>query len=362
MKETIQTAAESFLPALWTMSRAMYDHPELGLEEVNSSRMLREWLAEQGFKVEENFHGLPTAFRAVYGSGRPVLGFLCEYDALPEVGHGCGHDLIGVVSAGAAAALRQTVDAVGGTLIVYGTPDEEVTCTKVQLTDEGAFDELDVALMLHPYQKTCGRMGSIGIYPVQYEFFGKKCHANEAGYAANPQYAQQLIKIIEDYQLFLLDEGQDVRIAENAAPVEEPVAEPIPSASPADMVDVDNYSVSIQGRNGGHTVYRNNGSLFIVVRDGDKLESVASEFRVSPKKLIKYNDLDIHSNVKTGDMIYIRPKAKRSSNGKMIHVARDGETLHSISQMYGIRLKSLCNINRRSRDSQVTEGQQIRLM
>ena len=181
MKETIQTAAESFLPALWAISRAMYDHPELGLEEVNSSRMLREWLAEQGFKVEENFHGLPTAFRAVYGSGRPVLGFLCEYDALPEVGHGCGHDLIGVVSAGAAAVLRQTVDAVGGTLIVYGTPDEEVTCTKVQLTDEGAFDELDVALMLHPYQKTCGRMGSIGIYPVQYEFFGKKCHANEAG-------------------------------------------------------------------------------------------------------------------------------------------------------------------------------------
>ena len=104
----------------------------------------------------------------------------------------------------------------------------------------------------------------------------------KAGYATNPQYAQQLIKIIEDYQLFLLDEGQDVRIAENAAPVEEPVAEPIPSASPADMVDVDNYSVSIQGRNGGHTVYRNNGSLFIVVRDGDKLESVASEFRVSP--------------------------------------------------------------------------------
>lgn len=73
------------------------------------------------------------------------------------------------------------MDAVGGTLIVYGTPDEEITCTKVQLTDEGAFDELDVALMLHPYQKTCGRMGSIGIYPVQYEFFGKKCHANEAG-------------------------------------------------------------------------------------------------------------------------------------------------------------------------------------
>lgn len=181
MKETIQTAAESFLPALWAMSRAMYDHPELGLEEVNSSRMLREWLAEQGFKVEENFHGLPTAFRAVYGSGKPVIGFLCEYDALPEVGHGCGHDLIGVISAGAAAALRQVVDAHGGTLVVYGTPDEEVTCTKEQLTEEGAFDELDVALMLHPYRSTCCRIRSLGCYPIQYEFYGKKCHATEAG-------------------------------------------------------------------------------------------------------------------------------------------------------------------------------------
>ena len=181
MKEAIQKTVEGFLPELWAMSREMYENPEPGLEEINSSRLLREWLTRQGFAVEENFHGLPTAFRAVYGSGKPVIGFLCEYDALPEVGHGCGHDLIGVISAGAAAALKETVDTHGGTLVVYGTPDEEITCTKVQLTDEGAFDELDVALMLHPYQKTCGRMGSIGIYPVQYEFFGKKCHANEAG-------------------------------------------------------------------------------------------------------------------------------------------------------------------------------------
>lgn len=181
MKEQIRAAAEGFLPELWAISKEMYENPEPGLEEVNSSRLLREWLAGMGFAVEENFHGLPTAFRAVYGSGKPVIGFLCEYDALPEVGHGCGHDLIGVISAGAAAALRQVVDAHGGTLVVYGTPDEEITCTKVQLTDEGAFDELDAALMLHPYQKTCGRMGSIVIYPVQYEFFGKKCHANEAG-------------------------------------------------------------------------------------------------------------------------------------------------------------------------------------
>ena len=99
MKEAIQKTVEGFLPELWAMSREMYENPEPGLEEINSSRLLREWLTRQGFTVEENFHGLPTAFRAVYGSGKPVLGFLCEYDALPEIGHGCGHDLIGVISA-----------------------------------------------------------------------------------------------------------------------------------------------------------------------------------------------------------------------------------------------------------------------
>ncbi len=109
-----------------------------------------------------------------------MIGFLCEYDALPEIGHGCGHDLIGVISAGAAAALKTVLNG-QGTIVVYGTPDEEVSCTKVQFLDEGVFDELDVALMLHPYKHTCTQISSMGIYPIQFEFFGKKCHANEAG-------------------------------------------------------------------------------------------------------------------------------------------------------------------------------------
>lgn len=181
MKDAIRHTVEAYLPELWNISKEMFDHPELGLQETNSSRLLCDWLSEKGFTVERGIYGMPTAFRAVYGSGRPAIGFLCEYDALPEIGHGCGHDLIGVISAGAAAALRQAVDAHGGTLVVYGTPDEEVTCTKEQLTEEGAFDELDVALMLHPYRSTCCRIRSQGCYPVQYEFYGKKCHATEAG-------------------------------------------------------------------------------------------------------------------------------------------------------------------------------------
>ena len=115
-------------------------------------------------------------------------------------------------------------------------------------------------------------------------------------------------------------------------------------------------------RQGGHTVYQNNGSQFVVLREGETLSSVAGEFGLSEKKLAKYNDFDAGTQPRPGDMVYIRAKNKRSQNGKLIHIAKDGETLHGISQMYGIRLKKLCSINRRSRDSQVSAGQQIRLM
>ncbi|MDL2328117.1 amidohydrolase, partial [Ruminococcaceae bacterium OttesenSCG-928-A11] len=181
MKERIKVFTDRVLPELWQMSRAMYDNPELGLEEKEASKLLRDWLAGQGFSVSENFHKMPTAFKAVYGSGRPVLGFLCEYDALPEIGHACGHNLIGVVSAGAAAALKEAVDEKGGTLVVFGTPDEENTCTKVQMTNEGAFDDIDVMFTLHPGDSNYSRVGGTGNYPIQFEFFGRQCHASQAG-------------------------------------------------------------------------------------------------------------------------------------------------------------------------------------
>mgnify|MGYP000016967046 CR=1 FL=1 len=128
------------------------------------------------------------------------------------------------------------------------------------------------------------------------------------------------------------------------------------------LVNNAGINVSVQGRKGGHTVYQNNGSQFVVLREGETLSSVAGEFGLSEKKLAKYNDFDAGTQPRPGDMVYIRAKNKRSQNGKLIHIAKDGETLHGISQMYGIRLKNLCSINRRSRDSQVSAGQQIRLM
>lgn len=179
-KEKIRREAERFLPQLWDISRDMYAHPEPGLQEIRASRLLADWLESRGFEVQRGFGGVPTAFRAVRGTGRPVLGFLCEYDALPGVGHGCGHNLIGVIGAGAGAALASVLDG-PGTVEVYGTPDEEGTCTKVRFARDGVFDHLDAALMLHPYKHTCARIGSTGVYPLQLEFYGQKCHANEAG-------------------------------------------------------------------------------------------------------------------------------------------------------------------------------------
>ena len=180
------------------------------------------------------------------------------------------------------------------------------------------------------------------------------------GYATNPNYAAQLIKIIEDNGLDRLDRGETIAEATKPAEDQTPKVE-IPKPAAGDVIDIDNYAVSVQGANGGHTIYRNNGSLFLLVRDGDTPEALAAETGVSVKKLTKYNDLNAGSVVKPGDMLYIRPKAKRSVNGTLIHAVRAGETLHSISQRYGVRLQSLCNLNRRSKAMEVTEGEQIRL-
>lgn len=186
----------------------------------------------------------------------------------------------------------------------------------------------------------------------------------QAGYATNPAYAELLIKIIEDNQLYHLDRGEEIAPPIMGTPVtEEPqqlVAET--EQKPKEVVDVDNYSVAVTGQGGQHTVYHNNGSEFTTARPGDTYATIASEFGLTVKKLLKYNDETTVPALRPGEMVYLRPKGKRSENGKLIHVAKEGETLHSISQTYGIRLKNLCNMNRRTPDSEVKAGQQIRLM
>lgn len=190
----------------------------------------------------------------------------------------------------------------------------------------------------------------------------------KAGYATNPLYAAQLVKIIEDNKLYLLDQGRDlpdkgifdIQVTEQQPAQEQPMT--VTVTKPADVVDVDNYTVSIEAAGGRHAVYNNNGSKFVVAADGDTFGTIANEFGISTNKLMKFNDLPVGASLKKGDMVYIKPKNKRSENGKLIHIAKEGETMHYISQLYGIKLNNLYNINRRPKDSEIKDGQQIRLM
>ncbi|MCU9814929.1 M20 family metallopeptidase [Paraclostridium sp. AKS73] len=137
------------------------------------------FLQEHDFEIETEFLGIKTAFRATYDSKKegPTIGYLCEYDALPEIGHGCGHNMIGAMSAGAGVILSKVLDDIGGKIIVYGTPAEETNGAKVVFAEQGVFDELDVAMMVHPSDKTIESGTSMALYPLQFTYTGKTAHA-----------------------------------------------------------------------------------------------------------------------------------------------------------------------------------------
>lgn len=179
MKELLFNEGQNLKEVLYEISEYIYHNPELGNQEFKSSEKLISFLEEHNFIVEREFLGLKTAFRAVYDSNKPGLtvGYLCEYDALPEIGHGCGHNMIGTMSAGAGVILSKILDQVGGRVIVYGTPAEETDGAKVIFAEQGVFEELDAAMMLHPSDKTCASGTSTAIYPLQFRYKGKTAHA-----------------------------------------------------------------------------------------------------------------------------------------------------------------------------------------
>lgn len=149
------------------------------MKKKNSSRLLIDNLLKHGYEVVENIHDIPYSFKAVYKSEKdgPVIGLMAEYDALPEIGHGCGHDMICSMSLLAAYSLQDIIDEIGGSIIVFGTPGEEGLCYKVKMANEGVFDELDVAMMVHPYPKTYSSGNTMAIESLMVEFYGKSSHA-----------------------------------------------------------------------------------------------------------------------------------------------------------------------------------------
>jgi len=186
---------EELTPEIQRLSFELWDYSETALEETRSAALLADVLDQEGFTVERGVAGMPTAFIAQWGEGRPVIGILAEYDALPGVGnrpvperspredvtsgHGCGHNLFGAGSVGAALALKRTLEAhrLPGTVRLYGTPAEETVVGKVYMAREGVFDDLDAALEWHPSTETEVRnQPGRAMNNFTVEFFGQAAH------------------------------------------------------------------------------------------------------------------------------------------------------------------------------------------
>jgi amidohydrolase len=166
------------------VSRAIWSKPELGHQEHAASTLLISKLEAAGLKVQAPIAGMATAFRADIGRGRPVVALMAEYDALPGVGHGCGHNIIAAATLGAALALAGT-DKPRGTVRVFGTPAEESAVEnaggKVPIIRDGQLGDVDAAIMIHPGSRTMAAMQpSLAARALRVEFFGKAAHAASA--------------------------------------------------------------------------------------------------------------------------------------------------------------------------------------
>ena len=182
VKARVIEAVDRRADELERLSHQLHEHPELAFEEERAHAWLTDFLAKQGATVERGVGGLPTAFRAtIPGSGAgPTVAILAEYDALPGIGHACGHNVIATAGVGAGAALARALGTLpfAGRVQVIGTPAEEGGAGKVRLMEAGVFDGVDAAMMIHGRCGTQVWRPTLGIVKVKVEFFGKAAHAS----------------------------------------------------------------------------------------------------------------------------------------------------------------------------------------
>jgi len=177
LKLEVRQGVESSEQKLIQLSLKIHDNPELGFKEEKAAAWLTSYLEDEGFHVERGLAGLPTAFQATYGQESPRIALLAEYDALPKLGHACGHNIIGVSAVGAGVAAKHAVDQLGGTIVVMGTPGEEVLGGKIDLVKTGAFKEVDVAMIVHPDTRNMPTEEALACSTLEVEFFGRAAHA-----------------------------------------------------------------------------------------------------------------------------------------------------------------------------------------
>ncbi len=195
-KDEAVASIEKHKAELITLSDQIWAFAETALKETKSSKVLADYAEQNGFKIERGVSGMPTAFVATYGEGKPIIGILGEYDALPGIsqkaspvkealepgaaGHGCGHNLFGAASLGAALAIKELIAAgkLKGTIRFYGTPAEESVGGKVYMARDGLFNDLDVCLAWHPDSETrADTQSSQAMIDFIVEFHGKASHA-----------------------------------------------------------------------------------------------------------------------------------------------------------------------------------------
>ena len=181
-RKRITAAIDAEAEPLKQLALDIHANPELAFEEVKAAGWLCEYLKQQGFEVERPVAGLQTAFRATAGSGKPTVAFMSEYDALPGIGHGCGHNLIAIAGAAAGVGLKAASAELGATVQVLGTPGEESLGGKVSMVHEGVFQGVDFAMMVHPSTENCHSTGGTALQEVSIAFHGKASHA-----AASPE-------------------------------------------------------------------------------------------------------------------------------------------------------------------------------
>ncbi len=196
-KSLIKQRIDLLTPRILQISHEIFKNPELGLSEFKAAELLTTELKKYGFSIERCVAGLATAFKAYKGNlGEPTVGLIAEYDSLPTLGHGCGHNIIAASAIGAAMALSGLISDIGGRLVVFGTPNEEGATApgkelvdvesqirgKVKMVEAGCFKDVDAVLMIHPYVKTTLEPRFLALTPVKMIFRGRPAHA-----AASPE-------------------------------------------------------------------------------------------------------------------------------------------------------------------------------
>ena len=179
-KETARVAVDAHLGGLIDLSHPIHADPELSYDEFRSSVLVADALERGGFRVTSGTAGLPTAFVAEAGDGPLVLAICAEYDALPDVGHACGHNIIAATAVGAGLGLLPLADELGITVRVLGTPAEEGGGGKVVMLDAGAFDDVHAAMMVHPWATERLEATCLAVHHFDVAFTGRTAHASAA--------------------------------------------------------------------------------------------------------------------------------------------------------------------------------------